>query len=225
MLSLESACGTNEKLYGEVKSLIASHAAAGNFLLPSLPEQLDAVKKSVLAVGTPARRIGNYEILRPLGRGGMASVYLARRTDGLYEQEVALKLVDRAFSTADLETRFRREVTALSVLIHPNIVRMMDGGVTEDGLLFAVMEYVDGTPLDVYCREQELASGERIRLFLQVSQAVAFAHRNLGVHRDLKPSNILVTGEGVPKLLDFGIAKLLGEERNEKHTLAGFNRI
>jgi eukaryotic-like serine/threonine-protein kinase len=218
-------CEADELLSNQVRDLLRAHAASENYLSRDLPEQFTSAREDASLAGLQARRIGPYQIVRPLGRGGMASVYLARRTDGLYPRDVALKVVDRSFSAADTELRFQRELKALSKLTHSNIVRMMDGGITENGLLFVVMEYVDGKPANSFCRDQHLDTRQRLRLFLQVCDAVAFAHRNLVVHRDIKPSNVLVTESGTAKLLDFGVAKLLDEEPAEGYTLSGFNRL
>jgi serine/threonine-protein kinase len=150
---------------------------------------------------------GPYRIEREIGRGGMGAVYLATRADDEYRKRVAVKVIKRGMDTDEIVERFRRERQTLANLDHPNIARLLDGGTTDDGLPYFVMEYVEGRPLDEYCRTLSLAG--RLRLFRTVCGAVQFAHRNLVVHRDLKPDNILVTSDGTPKLLDFGIAKLL----------------
>lgn len=157
------------------------------------------------------RKVGAYRILRELGHGGMGTVFLAVRADDQYQKRVALKVV-RGLDSAEVVARFRRERQILAALDHPNIARLLDGGVTEDGLPYFVMEHVEGLPIDRYCDEQTLPPAARLRLFLGVCAAVQYAHRNLVVHRDLKPANILVTTEGVPKLLDFGIAKFLNPD-------------
>ena len=161
--------------------------------------------------GLLGRRIGPYKVLALLGRGGMGAVYLAVREDD-YEKRVALKLMHQGLGRGAMVDRFRRERQILARLEHPNIARLLDGGTTEDGSPYLVMEYVEGRRIDRYCDEQRLSIRRRLELFRQVCAAVHFAHRNLVVHRDLKPGNILVTPEGVPKLLDFGIAKLLDTE-------------
>jgi eukaryotic-like serine/threonine-protein kinase len=154
------------------------------------------------------RRIGPYKLIRELGRGGMGTVWLAARADEQFEKRVALKVV-RASDSEEVLRYFRRERQILAGLEHPNIARLLDGGTTDDGLPYFVMEHVEGVPIDRYCDERKLPVPERLRLFEAVCSAVQHAHRSLVVHRDLKPSNILVTSEGIPKLLDFGIAKLL----------------
>jgi tetratricopeptide (TPR) repeat protein len=154
------------------------------------------------------RRIGRYRLLRRLGEGGMGVVYLGER-EGEYRKRVAVKLVRWALESPEVLRRFHTERQTLAALSHPNIVTLLDGGTTEDGLPYLVMDYLEGQPIDEYCDARSLSLAERLRLFIQVTAAVQYAHQNLIVHCDLKPSNILVTAEGLPKLLDFGIAKLL----------------
>ncbi|HEV3456798.1 MAG TPA: serine/threonine-protein kinase [Thermoanaerobaculia bacterium] len=156
-----------------------------------------------------ARPIGSYKLLQELGRGGMGVVYLAARADSEYQKRVAIKVIRFGMDEPEVVRYFRRERQILASLDHPHIARLLDGGTTEDGLPYLVMEYIQGLPVDKYCDGRRLPIAERLKIFEQVCSAVAFAHRNLIVHRDLKPSNILVTPEGVPMLLDFGIAKLL----------------
>jgi serine/threonine-protein kinase len=162
------------------------------------------------AEGTP-QRIGPYRIERELGRGGMGTVYLASR-DGDYDRTVAIKVLRRGMDTEDIVRRFTTERQILADLDHPHIARLFDGGTTPDGLPYFVMEAIEGEPIDRYCAARRLTVTERLRLFGAVCAAVSYAHQNLVVHRDLKPSNILVAADGSPKLLDFGIAKLLGPE-------------
>ena len=153
--------------------------------------------------------IGAYRIVRELGRGGMGTVFLAVRADAQFEQRVAIKLIKRGMDSDAVLQRFRHERQILAGLDHPNIARLLDGGSTPDGLPYFVMEYVDGLPIDDYCRARALTIQARLLLFRQVCAAVAYAHQHLVIHRDIKPSNILVTADGVPKLLDFGIARLI----------------
>ncbi|HEV2847076.1 MAG TPA: serine/threonine-protein kinase [Thermoanaerobaculia bacterium] len=153
--------------------------------------------------------VGRYRIVREVGRGGMAVVYLAERADGQFQQQVALKLLKRGLETEEVVRRFDQERQILAVARHPGLARLLDGGVGPGGRPYLVMEHVEGQPIDRWCDERRLPVDERLRLFLQVARAVEDAHRNLIIHRDIKPSNILVTGEGHAKLLDFGIAKLL----------------
>src|SRR5581483_9392434 len=156
--------------------------------------------------------IGPYRVLRKIGEGGMGAVYLAERDDAQYKKQVAIKLVRPGFASSFIVRRFRNERQILASLDHPNIARLLDGGTTDDGLPYFVMEYIEGQPIDRFCDEHRLTTAERLKLFRTACSAVHFAHQNLVVHRDLKPSNILVTPDGTPKLLDFGIAKLLKPE-------------
>jgi serine/threonine protein kinase/Tfp pilus assembly protein PilF len=165
-------------------------------------------------------RIGPYRILRTLGVGGMGEVFLAERADAQFDQRVAIKVVHGDTPTGGVHSRFKIERQILAQLDHPNIAHLLDGGSLPDGTAYIVMEYVDGIPIDVYCDSNRLDIPARLKLFQTVCAAVHYAHQNLVVHRDLKPSNILVTSAGVPKLLDFGIAKLLDDERAGQHTLA-----
>lgn len=163
--------------------------------------------------------IGPYRIVRSLGQGGMGEVFLAQRADDQFRQQVAIKLVRRGLLSRHVQSRLRQERQILASLDHVNIARLYDGGAASDGTPYIVMEYVDGEPIDIYCDKRGLTLDQRLRLFIAVCSAVHRAHQNLIVHRDLKPSNILVTAQGVPKLLDFGIAKML-DERDMTHTLA-----
>ena len=155
--------------------------------------------------------VGGYTLVRPLGMGGMGTVWLARRSDGRFEGQAAVKFVNLALWDRAGHERFRREGTLLARLSHPHIARLLDAGVTATGQPFLVLEYVEGTRIDEYCDERCLDIDGRIRLFLDVLAAVAHAHANLIVHRDIKPSNVLVTPDGRVKLVDFGIARLLDE--------------
>src|SRR5207244_7439521 len=150
-----------------------------------------------------------YVIIREIGQGGMGTVYLAARADGYFEKQVAIKLLKRGVANKEVLRRFRSEREVLARLDHPNIARLIDGGTTEDGLPYFVLEYVEGQTITRDCDQHKLNTMERLKLFRNVCAAVQFAHQNLIVHRDLKPSNIIVTEDGTPKLLDFGIAKLL----------------
>jgi eukaryotic-like serine/threonine-protein kinase len=168
----------------------------------------------------PGVRIGPYVVERELGSGGMGAVYLAHRADETFEKRVAIKLIRAALATGDAVLRFKRERRILARLEHPNIARILDAGTTEDGLPYFVMEYIEGRPIHAWCDEHRLDTARRLRLFLGVCSAVEYAHHNLIVHRDIKPGNILVTGEGVPRLLDFGIAKLVGADAGDEVTQA-----
>ena len=159
---------------------------------------------------TAGTRIGPFAVVRELGRGGMGTVYLARRADGQFEQTVALKLIRRGADTPTARRRFLAERQILARLNHPHIAALVDGGVSDDGRLWFAMECVDGTPITRHADERALGVDARLRLFRDAADAVRHAHQSLVVHRDLKPSNVLVTDDGIVKLLDFGIARLLG---------------
>lgn len=201
---IRECCGTDEELRKEVESLLASDTATGSLLdgpAVSLRATVEPPKQDVASIGP-------YEILRELGKGGMGSVYLAQRAEG-FPKLVALKVLRSGSGSPDMLHRFDQECRILASLNHPNIARFFDGGKTADGLPYYVMEFIEGQPIDRHCDLQRLDLRSRLALFQQVCDAVSCAHRNGIVHRDLKPSNILVTPEGVVKLLDFGIAKLL----------------
>ena len=165
-------------------------------------------------------RIGPYRILRKLGVGGMGEVYLAERADDQFEQRVAIKVVRGGVLTRGVQSRLKVERQILAQMDHPNIAHLVDGGELADGGAYIVMEFVDGIPIDQYCDRHLLDIPARLRLFQTVCSAVHAAHQSLVVHRDLKPSNILVTADGVPKLLDFGIAKLLDDRLAMQQTVA-----
>jgi serine/threonine-protein kinase len=190
----------------------------GEFLSESLlaREMSSAVKDNISIQHIIGKRIGPYEISDLLGEGGMGSVYLAERVDGEFTQQVAIKFLKSGFYSLYLRERFKREKKLLSRLHHPNISRLLDGGITEDGTPYLMMEYVEGVPLDDYCREQNLKLKERLSLFLQICKAVQFAHSKLIIHRDLKPDNIFVTPNGRVKIMDFGIGKSLGTDFDEE---------
>jgi serine/threonine protein kinase/Tfp pilus assembly protein PilF len=182
---------------------------------------LDGLDPGRLAAGD---RVGAYRLVQEIGRGGMSVVYLAERDDGHFQKRVAVKVlpVMRHLLPAHLRARFQSEREILAHLEHPAIARLLDGGETEGGEPYLVMEYVQGEPIDVYCDRQRLSLDERIALFLDVGEAVAYAHQNLVVHRDIKPSNVLVSAAGEVKLLDFGIAKVLSEPGElSSHTVTG----
>lgn len=201
---LDARCAGDADMRREVESLLASHDAAGDFIETPAASPRPEDERS-----REGEVIGPYRLERQIGRGGMGAVYLARRADDEYRKRVAVKVIKRGMDTDEIVSRFRRERQTLANLDHPNIARLLDGGTTDDGLPYFVMEYVEGRPLDAYCTAEGLSTRDRLRLFRTVCGAVQFAHRNLVVHRDLKPDNILVTADGTPKLLDFGIAKLL----------------
>lgn len=168
--------------------------------------RFDSGTDDAARIGT---RIGPYRVVREIGQGGMGSVYLATRDDEQYRQEVAIKLIKTGLGGDVMRRRFRTEMQILADLNHPNIARLLDAGETNDGVPYLVMEYVDGSPIHQYCEEHQLSTEQRLKLFKTVCTAVQYAHQHLVVHRDIKPANILLTNDGVPKLVDFGIAKLL----------------
>lgn len=205
---LSSECGGDDALRREIESLLDSDNQTDGFIEKpafEIPRDLFPEAEESLA----GRQFGAYQVIREIGRGGLGAVYLAARADDEYRKQVAIKLVRRGLDTEDILHRFRNERQILAQLDHPNIARLIDGGTTDDGLPYFVMEYVNGEPINAYCDANALATTERLTLFRKVCAAVTYAHQNLVIHRDLKPSNILVTPEGEPKLLDFGIAKLL----------------
>jgi tetratricopeptide (TPR) repeat protein len=201
---VETRCQGDRELAAEVHSLLrACHAE----------EQLTASHRLEPETGREAtsevKQIGPFVLDRLLGRGGMGAVYLAHRADGQFEQKVAIKLIDLPLATDVFRERFRQERQILAGLQHPFIARLLHGGVTHEGELYLVMEYVDGVPIHRFCEQQRLSVPQRIELFMRVCEAVQFAHQHFVVHRDLKPDNILVAEDGTPRLLDFGTAKLL----------------
>ena len=208
---LGTACGEDVDLRGEVDSLLASEDILDEFIEEPLFD-LHGPAGEEWGEGV---RVGPYRVLREIGRGGMGSVYLADKADGDYEGQFALKVIRRGMDSEEVLRRFRSERRILTQLDHPQIARVFDGGTTADGRPYFVMEYVEGRPITEYCDAENLSISQRLELFLAVCSAVHFAHQNLVVHRDLKPANILVTRAGVPKLLDFGIAKLLDPDRTE----------
>ncbi len=217
---IASRCAGDEDLAAEVRLLLESCEEE---------ERLAAARRQEPGTGREAqeesRQIGPYLLDRLLGRGGMGAVYLAHRADGQFEQKVAIKLIDLPLATGVFQSRFRQERQILAGLQHPYIARMLDGGVTAAGDLYLVMEYVDGLPIHRFCLQHQLGVAQRLELFLRVCEAVQFAHQNFVVHRDLKPDNILVAGDGTPRLLDFGTAKLLSPAQSapgSEQTREGF---
>ena len=207
---LDQVSGGDPELRAQVEALIAADAVASGTLDRVIGRAAGELASSLEPVGSyEGRRIGAYEVVRELGRGGMGAVLLAVRADDAYRKTVAIKIVRGGAEDADLVRRFVAERQILANLEHPYIARLLDGGTTTEGLPFVVMEHVVGEPLDVYCDNRRLPVRARLELFLRICAAVQHAHANLVVHRDLKPSNILVGADGTPKLLDFGIAKLL----------------
>lgn len=208
---LDSACARDPSLRQEIESLLLSYEKGSFTETPAFAEGIKLLEESEERSHAD-QNIGPYRIIRKIGQGGMGAVYLAARADQAFQKEVAIKLIKRGQDTEDVIRRFRSERQILASLDHPNITTLFDGGTTEDGLPYFVMEYIQGQPIDNYCASHKLDTTQRLRLFQSVCAAVHFAHQNLVIHRDIKPGNILVTAEGVPRLLDFGIAKLLAAE-------------
>jgi eukaryotic-like serine/threonine-protein kinase len=208
---LREACAGDDALRRQVADLLAAHERPGGLLDRGL-----ALEAAMLVErARPPRPIGPYRILEEIGRGGMSVVYRAERSDGHFRRRVALKVLRGELDAEELHARLAAERQILASLDHPNIARLLDGGITEDGRPYLVMEHVLGRSLTVHCDRERLPVEERLRLFLEVAGAVQHAHARLVVHRDLKPSNILVTPEGQVRLLDFGIAKVLDLHRME----------
>jgi len=232
----------DDGLRQEVEKLVSNYCEAGQFLSdPALSPRNAAARPNlgvraydesadfeigsgVLVATTPSpeedvmagRRLGVYKLVRRVGQGGMASVYLAVRADGEFRQQVAIKLVRAGSDSDEVLSRFRNERQTLAGLDHPNVVKLLDGGSTSEGTPYLVMDYVEGSPIDEYCERQGLSVEECLHLFGKVCEAVEYAHQKQVIHRDLKPSNILVTADGVPKLLDFGIAKVPSAQRSDE---------
>ncbi|MBK8149296.1 MAG: serine/threonine protein kinase [Acidobacteria bacterium] len=214
---LDELCGDAPELRREIESLLAAFEKSEDFI-----EKPAARIEGVLPHGNSLEKVvGNYRIIREIGQGGMGAVYLAARDDGEFEKNVAVKLSRQTIADGESIRRFLAERQILAKLQHPNIATLIDGGLTEDGQPFLAMEFIDGVSITDFCRQNELSVRERLKLFLKVCRAVAYAHRNLIVHRDIKPSNILVSGDGEPKLLDFGLARLTdaGAETDRTKTI------
>jgi serine/threonine protein kinase/tetratricopeptide (TPR) repeat protein len=209
---LEAECGGDAALRAEVDSLLAFDRGPGAGEPAAGPTEGGDGAAVRTGAGLPNGHIGPYRIVRELGHGGMGVVYLALREEDQLRRRVAIKVLRRGMDTEQILRRFDLERQVLAALNHPNIARLYDGGETADGRPYFVMEYIEGRPIDKYCDTERLHIAQRLEVFEKVCRAVHHAHRNLVVHRDLKPGNILVTGEGEPKLLDFGIARLLNPD-------------
>jgi serine/threonine protein kinase len=210
---LLDTCGDDTELRQEVTELLASYEDAGDEFLDRPQNEhsaLDAFARSVDPL--VGKHVGPYKIVEQIGQGGMGSVYKAVRDDDVFKRDVAIKIIRRGMNTDFVVRRFRHERQALAALDHPNVARMIDGGVTDEGLPYFVMEYIDGVPIDTYCDTRKLDVPARLKMFQQVCAGVQCAHDRKIVHRDIKPGNILVDEAGRPKLLDFGIAKILDPE-------------
>jgi serine/threonine-protein kinase len=211
---VRAECRDDTDLQTEIEKLLQSHQETDNFIekpIFTTVKNLVTDEKHFTLIG---KKIGVYQIQKEIGRGGMGAVYLAERADGEFHQQVAVKLIKRGLDTDEIIRRFRHERQILANLDHPYITRLIDGGTTIDGLPFLIMDYVEGLPLISFANKHKLTLHERLKLFLQICSAVQYAHQHLIIHRDLKPSNILVTNDKTPRLLDFGIAKLLSSDSN-----------
>ncbi len=219
---VERRCGQDTDLLEEAESLLAEAEALLNERTDSFEDCARNAASTFWQEGPPrsGQRVGAYVIVRELGRGGMGTVFLAERADGQFEKQVAIKILNRGADTAEILRRFRAERQILARLDHPNIARLLDAGTTDDGLPYFIMDHIVGAPVTRFAVTQRLSTRQRLQLFLKICSAVEFAHRNLVVHRDIKPSNILANAEGEPKLLDFGIAKLLAKDEDAAHITA-----
>src|SRR6476620_4855194 len=213
---VERRCGQDTDLLQEAESLLAEAEALLNERADSFEDCAQNAASTFWQEGPPrgGERVGAYVIVRELGHGGMGTVFLAERADGQFEKQVAIKILNRGADTAEILSRFQAERQILARLDHPNIARLLDAGTTDDGLPYFIMDYIVGAPVTRFAVAQRLSTRQRLEFFLKICTAVEFAHRNLVVHRDIKPSNILANAEGEPKLLDFGIAKLLAKDED-----------
>jgi serine/threonine-protein kinase len=218
---IREQCRGNYKLYSEVESLLNSYDKAGTFIDKglSLPKEPDEDNDPMLG-----QVVGHYKIIKRLAGGGMGTVYLGERSDQQYLKQVAIKIINPGISHELIIKRFRNERQALANLDHPNIAKLLDGGTTTGGIPYFIMEYIAGERIDIYCNKNKLKIPERLKLFCTICNAVHYAHQNLIVHRDIKPDNIIVTKDGVPKLLDFGIAKVLASHNNDEYIYDGLTR-
>src|SRR5262249_12724120 len=213
---LTRICDDDEELRLEVLSLLALDTSE-DFIRDPIKSAVDALPVHPKDELT-GERIGTYRVLRLIGRGGMGDVYEAERDDEQFRRRVAIKIIKRGMDTEFVRDRFLRERRILASLDHPHIARLIDGGMTPDDSPYFVMELVAGEPITAYCRRHQLSVGGKLKLFRKVCSAVQHAHQRLVIHRDLKPSNILIAEDGEPKLLDFGIAKLLSPDSSRSDT-------
>jgi eukaryotic-like serine/threonine-protein kinase len=223
---LEAACAGDTTLLADVTRLLQhDHGGAGAANLSAVVEGVARNLPAPEQVNTGNRRLGPYRVVREIGRGGMGVVFEAVRDDDEYQKRVALKVASRVAFSPEFLRRFREERQILARLEHPNIARLLDGGTTEDGIPYFAMEYVEGSAIHEYVISSKLTVPATLRLFLQVCDAVEYAHQNLVIHRDLKPGNILVTNDGSVRLLDFGIAKLMDPSVSVEHTATGLGPL
>ncbi|HKS74883.1 MAG TPA: serine/threonine-protein kinase, partial [Terriglobales bacterium] len=226
---LDKSCAGDDSLRREVENLLQHESGASSrFLNQTALSEVSATLLAVDQIPVIGRQFGAYKTIEQIGLGGMGEVYRAYRADDEYRKEVALKVVRGGQDSGFTVTRFKNERQILASLEHPNIARLLDGGTSEDGTPYFVMELVDGQPITAYCDTNQLSTRDRLKIFMQVCAAVQYAHQRLIIHRDIKPSNILVTQDGTPKLLDFGIAKILDTDAAPgklDHTLTIFRAL
>ena len=208
---VDRMCSGDPEARMEVESLLRADATGESAVCAAIESEIASMLDESLLVGV---RLGPYQLLKEIGRGGMGAVYLAERADGQFQKQVAVKMVRPGLDTEFILARFRRERQVLGRFDHPNIGKLLDGGTAANGTPYIVMEYIDGDWITRYCKSKALGVEERLRLFLRVCSAVHYAHLQFVVHRDLKPGNILVDSKGEPKLLDFGICKLLYRDQD-----------
>lgn len=232
---LAEACGDDLELRAEVERLLAAHEQAGDFLespvnpfpepmIGGRPGETEALPGPGMAIERPGTMIGRYKLLEEIGQGGFGVVYMAEQVEPV-QRKVALKIIKAGMDTREVVARFKAEQQALALMDHPSIARVFDGGVTPTGRPYFVMELVRGIPITAFCDQRNLPTPQRLKLFIQVCHAVQHAHQKGIIHRDLKPSNILVTlidGEPLPKVIDFGVAKALGQQLTEQTLFTGF---
>jgi hypothetical protein len=221
---LDENCAGDPELLRELVALVGASARTGSPLRAAIATEVQAIASDAMA-SRVGRRIGPYRLIGLLGEGGMGAVYLAERDDAQFAHRVAIKLLPHAADSPAMVARFRDERQILAALEHPNIVRLLDGGSTDDGLPYLVMEHIDGTSITRHADREQLSVRARVALIRRVCTALQYAHQNLVVHRDIKPSNVLVESDGEPKILDFGIAKLLApidRFEREARTQTGF---
>ena len=224
---LDKTCGDDDQLRREIELLLEHERQTGQFLSETSLAEVTAALLPEEDNPWIGRRIGAYQIVKQIGAGGMGEVYLAFRADDQYRQEVALKLIRAGQDLSLVVARFKNERQILATLEHPNIARLLDGGTTETGTPYLVMERIEGQPIGEYCDAHKLSIADRLNLFIQVCAAVQYAHQRLIIHRDIKPNNILVAEDGTPKLLDFGVAKVVGSDMpaQQKETLTAFRAL
>ena len=219
---LAQACQGDPALRREIDSLLRAHEQAGDFLGKRMP--LPAVE---IAAECPGTMIGRYKLLQKIGEGGFGVVYMAEQTEPV-QRKVALKIIKAGMDTREVVARFEAERQALALMDHPNIAKVLDAGATEAGRPYFVMELVNGIPITDYCDREQLRTADRLQLFIRVCHAVQHAHQKGIIHRDIKPNNVLVTlhdGEPVPKVIDFGVAKALGQKLTEKTLFTAFQHM